>query len=157
MKMRVEECSPAEFLKKRKMTDAQVVVPEYASHLLGPVVSNDWPPIRLIFSAADEHVKLIRDLKEASVIAVVSVSHAFLKTAHSLLAEALGQRHALRKVLIRSKQPPDLDGADLVFCDSIAMDVVRSRRKLHYRLLTERCLREIAAVAQLAAIPTRAG
>jgi hypothetical protein len=86
VKTRVEGCSPEEFLKDRGLAiGAQVVVPEYAFPLLAPVASNDWPPIRLIFSGADEHIKVIRDLKEPSVIAVVSVSKAFLKTAHSLL------------------------------------------------------------------------
>jgi DNA-binding transcriptional regulator YhcF (GntR family) len=143
-------CSPAEFSAGKNMApDAQVVAPEYAFPLLAPVASNDWPPIRLIFSTADEHLKLIRNLKQASVVAVVSVSKTFLKTAHSLLAESLEKRHVFRKVLMRPKEHPDLTGVDLVFCDSVAIDTVRSRRKVHYRMLAERCLTEIAALAKL--------
>lgn len=147
--MRVDGCSPKEFLAGQQVADSQLVTPEYVFPLLGPAASNDWPPIRLVFSTAHDHIKMIRNLKEASVIAVVSVSKAFLKTARSLLAESLGRRHAFRGVLIRAGHRPNLAGADVVFCDSVAMNVVRSKRKIHYRLLTHRCLREIAAVAQL--------
>jgi hypothetical protein len=49
----------------------------------------------------------------------------------------------------RPKEHPDLTGVDLVFCDSVAIDTVRSRRKVHYRMLAERCLTEIAALAKL--------
>lgn len=156
IKMRVEGCSPEEFLQGKGVPGAQVVVPEYAFPLLGPVVSNDWPPIRLIFSNADEHCKSIRELKEPSVIAVVSVSKTFLKTAHSILAEALGKRHAIRKVLMRAVPHPDLSGADVVFCDSIAMDAVPSRRRIHYRLLSKQSLAEVAALGQLSRLGKRA-
>jgi hypothetical protein len=54
-----------------------------------------------MFSDADEHVTLIRNLAEPSIIAVASVSQTVLKTARSLLASAVGRRHSFRDVLVR--------------------------------------------------------
>ena len=64
--------------------------------LIGDVdalVPKNIPPIPLTFAAADEHLERLRKLVQPSVIAVVSVSPAFLKTARGLLAPALGRRH----------------------------------------------------------------
>ncbi len=154
LKKRVEGCTPQEFSKNPGLTGgAQVLVPEYAFPLLAPVASSDWPPIRLMFSTADEHVKLIKGLKEASTIAVVSVSESVLKTARSVFAGAIERRHTFREVLVRSKRRPEVRGVDVVFCDSLAMRVVTSRRKIHYQLLTTKCMAEIAAILDLWAFP----
>ena len=39
----------------------------------------------------------------------------------------------------------NLEPVDLVFCDTITISMVRSRRKVHYRLIASDCLGHLAA------------
>jgi DNA-binding transcriptional regulator YhcF (GntR family) len=152
----VEGCSPDQFLKSPALAaGTQVFVPEYAFHLLEPVASSDWPPIRLLFCTADAHIKFVQDLKEPSIIAVASVSKTFLNTARSVLASAVGRRHSFREVLVGARERLDLRGADVVFCDSLTISMVRCKRKLHYQLISQECMAEIAAILELFAVPSR--
>jgi hypothetical protein len=152
----VEGCSPDQFLRSSALAaGAQVVVPEYAFHLLEPVASSDWPPIRLLFCTADTHIKFVQHLREPSIIGVASVSKTFLKTARSVLASAVGRQHSFREVLVGARERPDLRGADVVFCDSLTISMVRCKRKLHYQLISQECMTEIAAILELFAIPNR--
>ena len=150
----VDGCSPDQFLKSPALAaGAQIVVPEYAFHLLEPVASSDWPPIRLLFCAADAHIKFVQNLREPSIIAVASVSKTLLKTARSVLAPALARQHSFRDVLVGATERPDLSGADVVFCDSLTISKVRCKRKLHYQLISQECMGEIAAILELFALP----
>jgi GntR family transcriptional regulator len=146
----VETCSLEQLTKAPELlVGAQVVAPDYALDLLKSLVPNNRPCIPLTFSGADEHVTVIRNLAEASVIGVVSASEAMLKTARSLLASALGQRHALREYQLPLQGSLDLRGVDVAFCDSLTMPVVRCRRKVHYRLLAPECLEDVVATFKL--------
>jgi GntR family transcriptional regulator len=149
----VEVCSQQELSKNPELSvGAQLVAPEYVLHLVRPLVPRNRPSIPLIFSAADEHVRLIRSLPEPSIVAVASVSQTLLKTARSLLASALGSRHTFREVLISPNGSTELRGVDIAFCDSLAMPVVRCRRKIHYRLIAPKCLEDLAAVFEASAL-----
>jgi hypothetical protein len=106
-----------------------------------------------MFSDADEHVTLIRNLAEPSIIAVASVSQTVLKTARSLLASAVERRHSFRDVLVRPKQRTELRGVDVVFCDSLAIRAIRCGQKVHYQLIKEKSMAEIAAIGELGAFP----
>jgi len=153
---RVDGCSPDQFLKSPALAaGAQVIVPEYAFHLLEPVASSDWPPIRLLFRTADAHLKFVQNLREPSIIAVASASKILLKTARAVLASAVGRQHSFREVLVGAMERPDLRGADVVFCDSLTINRVRCKRKLHYQLISQECMREIAAILELFAVPNR--
>jgi GntR family transcriptional regulator len=143
---RVETCSPEQFAKTPELAvGALVIAPDYAVPLLHPFVPPNRPCIPLTFSGADEHVAFIRNLSEPSIIGVASVSEMLLKTARSLLASALGQRHALREFHLLQQGPVDLRIVDVAFCDSLAMPVVRCRRKIHYRLIAPECLEDLIA------------
>jgi hypothetical protein len=152
----VESCSPDQFLKSPALAaGAQIVVPEYAFHLLEPVASSDWPPIRLLFRTADAHLKFVQNLREPSIIAVASASKILLKTARAVLASAVGRQHSFREVLVGARERADLRGADVVFCDSLTISRVRCKRKLHYQLISQECMGEIAAILELFAVPNR--
>jgi hypothetical protein len=72
----------------------------------------------------------------ATVIAVVSSSYLFLEVARSILAPAVGSRHALREVCLQDEGPEAIRAADVIFCDSIARTHIRSPKALHYPLLS---------------------
>lgn len=55
----------------------------------------------ITYSAADEHLAVVRSLSHPSVIGVLSISAAGLKTANGLLAPAVGGRHSLREFLMK--------------------------------------------------------
>jgi DNA-binding transcriptional regulator YhcF (GntR family) len=151
----VDGCSPDQFLKSPALAaGAQIVVPEYVFPLLEPLASSDWPPIRLLFCPADPHIQLVQNLREPSIIAVASISNTLLKTARSLLASAVGRRHSFREVLVGAREHPDLRAADMVFCDSLTIGRVRCKRKLHYQLISQETMKEIAAILELFAIPS---
>jgi DNA-binding transcriptional regulator YhcF (GntR family) len=142
----VESCSREEFVREPSLAiGAQVLVANQLFEELKPLIPQSTPPIATVCSRADEHVALIRQLQNPSIVAVVSVSAIFLKTARSLLAPAIGRRHTLREVLLAPLVPINLEAVDLVFCDSIAVPMVRSRHKVHYRLIANDCLEHLAA------------
>jgi GntR family transcriptional regulator len=100
-----------------------------------PLVPKNIPAIPLIYAAADEHLETIRRLVQPSVIAVVSVSPVFLKTARGLLAPALGQRHEVLEFEFPLKDAKALQGADLVFADSVARPRIKHRSIFQCRLI----------------------
>jgi DNA-binding transcriptional regulator YhcF (GntR family) len=141
----VKACSPEELEKNPELAiGAQVAAPEYGVPLVKAFVPKDRPCVSLTFSGADEHVRLIRELAEPSVIGVASVSKTLLKTARGLLASALEKRHMLEEFLVTPRSKNDLRGVDVVFCDSLAMAGVRSQRKIHYRLIATESIESLA-------------
>jgi GntR family transcriptional regulator len=145
----VQACSREELAKVPGLTiRAQVATPEYAIDDIELLVPKDRPAVSITFSGADEHVELIRTLREPSVIGVVSVSEALLRTARGMLAPALGQRHTFREFLLSRKGKADLRAIDVAFCDSLAMSLVAGRRKVHYQLIQPQCLEYLAAVVE---------
>lgn len=146
------ECCPREELAANPGLGlgALVVAPAYAYDDVLPLVPGNGYTVSIAFSAADEHVDRIRNLDQPSVIAVVSISPSFLRTALSLLAPAAGKRHSLCTHALPLEDPASLRGADLVFCDTIAMREVAHPRALHYRVIDPRSLACVAAAMQSA-------
>jgi len=141
-----EGCSLEEFTKEPGLAiGAQVLAANHLVEEIKSLVSPSRPAIGIVYSRAGEQVDLIRKLQNPSIVAVVSVSESLLKTARSFLAPELGNRHILKEELVAQDTPISLDAADLVFCDSITISIVRSRRKVHYRLIAADCLEHIAA------------
>lgn len=142
---RVECCAEEELSKTPELAlGAQVVAPERRVHSINPLLSPKLPCISLGFASAQKHLDLIHGLTKPSTIGVASISRTFLKTARSLLAPVVGRRHVMEMFPL----PPDrrivLDGMDLIFCDAVTMPLVRGRRKIQYRLISEKCVEDIA-------------
>ena len=141
-----EGCSLEELTNEPGLAiGAQVLVANHLVEVMKPLVQRNRPAIGIVHSRAGEHVDLIRKLQNPSIVAIVSVSESVLRTARSFLAPELGNKHILKELLVAQKTPIKLDAADLVFCDSITHSIVRSRRKVHYRLIAADCLEHIAA------------
>ena len=73
-------------------------LPAVAQHHLPEVAAllpETRPAISVTYCVADEHLRMIRDLRQPSIIALVSVSEIFLKTARGLLAPLVEGRHTL--------------------------------------------------------------
>jgi len=140
-----ESCSFEDFTKEPGLAiGAQVLIANHLIEFVKPMVSPSRPAIGIVYSRAGKQVDQIRELENPSIIAVVSVSESLLKTARSLLAPELGNRHTLKEVLVDRDIPVRLGAADLIFCDSITISSVRSRRKFHYGLIAADCLEHIA-------------
>jgi len=132
----VDGCSLSELAAQPGLAIGALTVS--GQYLIGDVdrlVPKGVPAIALAFSAADEHLDLLRRLDHPSVISVVSVSRVFLQTARSLLAPALGRHHVMRDFLFPPDDPKSLRAADLVFADSIARLQVKHTKVLEYRLI----------------------
>lgn len=127
---------------------ALVVTPQYAMRDVNPLVPKDRPPVPVTFCAADEHVERIRKLQQPSVVAVVSVSQAFLIAARSLLAPAIGRRHTLSEFLLPLENPKVLRAADLIFCDSMACRAVNAADSVLYRLVAPESLDYLSSAIQ---------
>jgi hypothetical protein len=100
----------------------------------------------LQYSNALEQISMIGGLDLPSNVAVVSVSASLLKTARSLLAPSIGRRHTYQELLLCADGEVDMLAADVVFCDSIAMPSVMSKRKVHYQLISAECMSEIGSI-----------
>jgi DNA-binding transcriptional regulator YhcF (GntR family) len=132
----VDGCSLSELAVQPGLAIGALTVS--GQYLIGDVdrlVPKGVPAIALAFSAADEHLDLLRRLDHPSIISVVSVSRVFLQTARSLLAPALGRHHVMRDFLFPPDDPKSLRAADLVFADSIARLQVKHTKVLEYRLI----------------------
>ena len=101
--------------------------------------------ISITFSALDEHVKMIRQLRKPSTIAVVSISEAVLQTARGVLAPVVGQRHTIREYLLPAQSLGGLLATDLVLCDLIARRRVKARKLVQYRLVSPQCLKQLSS------------
>lgn len=150
----VESCTPEQFEKESALAvGAQVFAPSHTVERLKRFVPQNRPPVSITYSVADEHIDLIRGLKDPSIIAAVSVSKSLLKTARSLFAPAIGRRHTFRECLVSQNEHIKLHGIDLAFCDSIAMPAVNCRRKIHYRLVASSCFEYLASAVEPARRP----
>lgn len=142
----VEGCSLESFASEPSLAiGAQVLIANHLVEDLKPLIPQSRPAVGLIYGGAAEHLELIRKLQRPSIVAMVSVSASLLRTARSLFAPAIGRKHTLSKVLVTKDAPVDLSSADLVFCDTITISIVRSRRKVHYRLIAGASLEQLAS------------
>ncbi len=132
----VEGCTLSELATDPGMAiGALTVAAQYAIVDVDPLVPKSAPAIPLAFSVADEQLALLRKLKQPSIIGVVSVSEVFLKTARSLLAPALGQRHTLREYNFLLDDRIALAAVDLVFADSIVRSRIKHPNVIQYQLI----------------------
>jgi DNA-binding transcriptional regulator YhcF (GntR family) len=145
----VERCSRAELAANPGLAiGALAVAAHYALADVDPLLPKDRNAIPLAFSAADEHLELIRQRREPSVFAVVSVSQGFLQTAHSLLASAIGRRHVLQEFLLPLSDLNSLRAADVVFADSLAVREIKHRAVIPYRLIAPASLAYLASAVK---------
>jgi DNA-binding transcriptional regulator YhcF (GntR family) len=132
-----EGCSRQELVLNPGLAiGALAVVPEYAAADTASLVPKDRPAVSISFSTADEHLKRIRQLRDPSVIAVVSVSKAFLQAARGVLARDLEGRHTMCELLLPLDRSGVLKTADLIFADSAALGIIGHPKAIHYRLIS---------------------
>lgn len=134
--MPVEGCALADLGDDPDLAiGALTVAAQYVIGKVDPLVPKGMPAIPLAFSKADEQLELLRKICQPSIIAVVSVSNVFLKTARSLLAPTLGQQHVLRDFHFPLEDQAALASVDLVFADSIVRSKLKHRKVIQYRLI----------------------
>ena len=109
-------------------------------------LAKDKPPYSITLNTAVREVALVRNLREPSAIAIVSVSEVFLQTARALFAPALSERHTLREFFVPREKPGTLASFSLVFCDSITRRHVKAKNLVHYRLVSAETLEHIRNV-----------
>jgi len=124
------------------------VTAEHVANLVDTLLPKTRPVVPVHFSSADEHLRRIRELRQPSVIAVVSGSEAFLNVARSLLVPAVGRRHSLSVILLPAENASLSRSADLIFCDSIAKQAIRSHKAIEYRLIRPDALAYAASAMQ---------
>jgi GntR family transcriptional regulator len=145
---RVEGCAPAEFANEAgRAIGAQVFAPNHIIEELAPLVPNSRPAVPITYCGADEQLKRIRELKEPSIVAAVSVSGSVLRTARAMFAPAIGRKHTFREILLPAKKRMELRGIDLAFCDSVCVSAIKCPVKFRYQLVDDDCLEHLAASA----------
>ena len=148
----VESCSPDELATNPGLAIGALVLS--APGPMRAVVSmlpKDRSAIPIIYSPADQHVEMVRSLERASMIALVSISEYFLRTARGVLAPVAGQRHSIREYLLtREDHPDNLGAADIVICDSVAYRAVCSRAKREkvvlHRMIARECFDRVSSI-----------
>ncbi|HZQ42032.1 MAG TPA: GntR family transcriptional regulator [Acidobacteriaceae bacterium] len=142
----VQGCSVEEFAAQPGLAiGAQVVAAKHVLESLQPLVPQSRPAIGILYAAASEQIDRLSKLERPSILSLVSVSESFLKTARSLLAPAVGSRHVLNEFLVTENGKPRLGEADVVVCDTVTFERVRSRVKLRYRLIASGCLEDLGS------------
>ena len=144
LQWRVECCSYIDLAREPGLViGAQLLAPSHLRVDAG-LVPVHRPCFSIEYSGAGNHLAMIQGLHLASNVAVVSVSQSLLRTARSLLAPSIGREHTYRELLLSTDENVDMRGSDLVFCDSIALPFVTCNRKVHYKLVSGDCLRELS-------------
>ena len=142
-------CSREELRMNRGL--AVGALPVVAQHHLPEVVSllpETRPAVSVTYCVADEHLRMIQNLREPSIIALVSVSEIFLKTAQGLLAPILESRHTLLEFIWPLKKASDIGAADLVFCDSITFERLKHPKRVLYHLIVPSALQYVATAME---------
>jgi GntR family transcriptional regulator len=153
MPIRITACSPERLSGNPGHAIGALVV-----SLPGRVreVASLLPPERKVFglapSSIDPHVERIKQLRDPSLIVVVSISEVFLEFAGNLLAPFAGDRHTIELQCMGS-DARDLSGADPVFCDSLCRPKLHVPRLVHYRLVSAQSVHEIAKLVSSSARP----
>ena len=143
----VETCTPEDLMKNPALAvGAQVAAPNHFLEALKPFIPQSRPCVPITYSSADRHLELIRNLEKPSIIAVASISEGFLRTARGVLAPAIKRRHTFQSRLLTNKSGIDMREMDLVFCDSIAMSIVKGRKTIHYDLVSAGCFEHLASL-----------
>jgi hypothetical protein len=142
----VASCSPSDFLSNPGLLiGALVVCHEGARCTLEQFIPKDCPILPMWFASADEHLTLVRQLRQPSVIAVVSVSQQIIQTARGMRAHALERRHMLQPYLWPNTRASDLRAVDIVLCDSVALHKTKAPRLAHYRLIPSEFVERLSA------------
>ena len=137
-------CSPQGLAQHPELAaDAYLVGVESVLGQLDPKKLKSRMHAPLAFSAAEEHLEAIRKLKEPSAIGVASYSARLLKAARGVLAAELGDRHSYREFLFPLSGRMDFRAIDLLFCDSLTIKEVESRKKRHYQLVAPEFLSSV--------------
>ncbi len=141
----VEAMLPDELPENRGAAIGALVLtlPGRAQHVLS-LLPKGHPFLVLEPSGIDAHVKLVHELRRASVIGVASISRLLLEMAGPLLAPFVGSFHSLEEHHLEDSETRDLSGLDLVFCDTVARRRVKARRVAEYRLVSSVAVREIS-------------
>jgi DNA-binding transcriptional regulator YhcF (GntR family) len=149
VKCTVDGCTREDLLANPGLAiGALAVTPHHAYRQVHAMFPKDRPVLPVRYALADEHLKTIRSLKKPSVIAVVSSSQLFLEVARSILAPAMGNRHELREIHLKSEAPAAARAADLIFCDSIAKKRTRLPRAIHYPLVSTESIQYVTTALE---------
>ena len=143
----VESCSPEELsLHPETMVGALVVLTPGIVPEISPLIPRDRIRLPVQFNAAVEHLELIKNLEEPSMIAVISISERFLAAARGLLSPLLGQNHTLREHLMPLEDSDALSVYKHVFCDSIVYHQIKAQNTVQYRLISPDTLEQISSI-----------
>jgi len=91
---------PALAQDSSKRAGAVLLTPIHVQDLLEFIPPQKRHIVPLLFSPPDEHAALVRDLPQASVVGMASISPAAIETASNYLASARGDRHTSREFLM---------------------------------------------------------
>jgi DNA-binding transcriptional regulator YhcF (GntR family) len=137
----VRSCSVGELSSNRNLAlGAMVVAGQYTVPEIDPLLPKDHPSTMVSFCDFDDGLAEMLRLRDPSVIAAVSVSRLCLKIWRALFGSAAGRKHTLIEYNLPLDDPHSLDGADLVFCDSMAVRSVKHPHKIRYQLIAPESL-----------------
>ena len=148
----VESCSPDQLAANPGLAvGALVLSPPASMREVVSILPKDRSPIPIVYTPASQHVELVRGLQRPSLIALVSISQYFLRTARGVIAPVAGQQHSMREYLLTAEDHPDnLGAADISICDSVACRVVRARAKrgkvVLHRMIARECFDRVSAI-----------
>ena len=148
---RVETCFPEELVAHPELAlGAMVVSPPGIVPTIAKALSKERPAITVLYSSAEVHFDIVRKLRRPSVVAVVSISEAFIRIACGLLGNIIGTRHTLIDCLLNDQKTDRIPAADLLFCDAITFLRLRDHKRIKnlmpYNLIAPDCIQQIAAM-----------
>jgi hypothetical protein len=84
--------------------------------------------ISILYSSADAHLEMVRELEHPSIVAVVSISEHFLMMARGLLGSLAGAEHTVVECLFTENETARIPYADFLVCDAIVFACITTVR-----------------------------
>jgi len=144
---RIRHCSFEDlYVQSRRLRGALIVWVSGGSVAFDSLVPAGIPCYSITICDPGDHLDRIRQLRQPSVIAVVSVSKLFLERAMGVISPLAGTLHSVTDYLLPLDGHLNLASTDLVICDSVARPSVQTRETHCYRVISPESVREIKAM-----------
>ena len=143
----IRQCSREDLPEQsRRLPGVLIVWIAGAAPAFDPLVPKGIPCYSITICDPTEHMERIRQLRQPSVIAVVSVSKLFVERATGVISPLLGALHSLSEYLLPVDGRLTLNGADLVFSDSVSLPRIQARNIRRYRVISRESLEQIGCM-----------
>jgi len=151
----VGSCSPEELLENPELAaGALLVAPPGVLPRIAALLPKFRVVVPALYTDATSYLEFVGRLQNPSIIALLSISEAFLKIARGVLGPVTSGRHSLIERQVAETGPLPVPAADVIFCDAVTARRLGKRKGSQkvfpYPLLAQECLDKVRTAISVA-------